>query len=161
MTEGIENGKIKVTGDLLKDMEFVSRDAVTADSKGRKTKYSVKGVLLEDILAKFGKSQRSCAGIRFASGDGYSVVVPEEVLKKRDILLSYDDLFSMPDNGQERSLKVIVPDERSVYWVRNLAEIELMRHEETEAPQDLYFWIVRQKCLFPTTTSITAAGIRL
>jgi hypothetical protein len=129
VNQGIENGKIRITGDLLKGMEFITRDTETINSKGKKTKHSAKGVLLDGILAKYGKSQKNCAGIRFASVDGYSIVVPEEVLKKRDILLSYDDLIFKPVKAPEKPLRVIVPDERSIYWVRNLTTIELLQHE--------------------------------
>ncbi len=125
---GVESGEESISIKEIKDMEAVTKEMESISSSGEINNNKVKGVLLEKILNQHGTSQKNYGGIRFIAGDGYSIVIPKEVLQLRDIVLAYEiddeelDKKSLP-------LRVTVPDERAMYWVRNLAKIELIEEE--------------------------------
>ncbi len=112
----------------LKEIEPITTEAATVNSKNEKSTLKVKGILLENILKKyFDKSQKDLSAAVFYAGDGYSVEVPKEILTDRAIILAYE-IDGKPLDSESKPLRVAVPDERTLYWVKNLVKIEIIEN---------------------------------
>ncbi len=127
---GLEDGEKVISLDRIKELETVTQEMESITSSGEVKRTKVKGVPLESLLGLYDTSQKNYGGIRFIAGDSYSIVVPEEVLQKRKIVLAYEvDDKALKENALP--LMLAVPHERSMYWVKNLVEIELLKEEES------------------------------
>lgn len=117
----LPNGeKLSLTPVFLKSLE---QKEITVQVEDQKRHYQ--GVLLQTILESKGYSQEGLEGLRFIAGDGYVVQIPPEIFQNREILLA---LFR--DNGQrladnEQPIRIIIPGEEMMYWVRNCIRAEL------------------------------------
>ncbi len=135
---GLNDGNKEISIDELKKMEFVSKEMKSIDSKGEVATNKVKGVSLEKILNQFGESKKDYTGIRFIAGDGYSIVVPKEILEIRDVVLSYE-IDEKPLDEMSQPIRVAIPNERSMYWVKNLMKIELLQKKKTNIVNKVIF----------------------
>lgn len=119
----LENGKIKrsVNMDLLKKEESHSLNVVSVDSKNEREELRVTGAKLLDVLGL--KNFNRTKYIRFLSRDGYSIGIDREILLTRDLYLIY--LVEKEDIRHLDQVKLVIPGERSIYWVSNLMEIDL------------------------------------
>ncbi|WP_432402577.1 molybdopterin-dependent oxidoreductase [Wukongibacter sp. M2B1] len=126
--KGLEDEDKTVSVSKILELDPVTKEMESITSSGEINKKKVKGASLEELLKLYETSQKDYSGIRFVAGDSYSIVVPKEILGKREILLAYE-----VDNKalDEKSLPLMsaIPDERSMYWVKNLVEIELLEEE--------------------------------
>lgn len=125
MITGLGNGNKTITVDDVKTFKAVQKDVTAVDSAGNKTNYSVKGALFEDILKKYGKSQKDFAGVRFTATDGYSIEVTPEILKSRDIIFAYE-IDGKPLTNKHKPIRIIIPEERAMYWVSKVNKVELL-----------------------------------
>lgn len=114
-------------------MPSIDADVTHTSSTGEVANQTVKGILLEDILQINGDSKQNYSGIRFVAGDGYAVVVPEEVFKSKEVILAYEFDGELIDE-KKLPLRVAINDERSMYYVSNLATIELIK-DDTNAEE--------------------------
>src|SRR5699024_1534893 len=57
--------------------------------------------------------------------------IPSEILKNRDIMLVYE-IDDKPLFEDSQPLRVVVPDERAMYWVKSLSKIEIIDDGEGE-----------------------------
>ncbi|MBT9159081.1 MAG: molybdopterin-dependent oxidoreductase [Dehalococcoidia bacterium] len=129
---GFETDKeIRVTE--IREMGSVTREATKLVRGGNGLIISATGILLEDVLDNlFGKSQQDFQAIRLIAGDGYSIEVPREILRNREIILAYE-IDGRPLKEKHQPLRVIIPGERAMYWVFYLIEINLIPEaEETQ-----------------------------
>ncbi|MCL0070433.1 molybdopterin-dependent oxidoreductase [Dehalococcoidia bacterium] len=111
----------------LKKLESVERVASWIDREGNKQSWEVRGILFDDFSrAFFDKSQQDFRSIRLSAGDGYSIEVPAEILKNREIILAYE-INGQPLEPKHQPLRVIIPEERRMFWVFNLIEIEFIQ----------------------------------
>ncbi|MGI5849268.1 MAG: molybdopterin-dependent oxidoreductase [Christensenellales bacterium] len=101
-----------------------------ADSQGDPVEYTVKGSYFADLLENLGYSQEDLAGIRIVATDGYSIEVSKEILKARDVILAYE-MDGKPLDADNAPLRVFIPEERAMYWVKMVQKIEVI---EVEAP---------------------------
>lgn len=118
---GLANDEVVINGAELKSMEAVERKAVSIDSKGEKSETAAKGVLLSSILKEHNASMEQFNSLVATASDGYSVEIPAEILHKRDVVIAYEI------NGEPVDLRIVVPDERAMYWVKFISKIEMMR----------------------------------
>ncbi len=97
------------------------------------------GILLKDILARIGADIEQLSGIRFVADNGYSVEVTPAIFQRRRILFAYQiNGNDLPDKDQP--LRVIIPDEREMYWVNNLAEVQLLEIQEDHIINEMMFF---------------------
>ncbi|MDR0531319.1 MAG: FMN-binding protein [Oscillospiraceae bacterium] len=116
--KGLPQGEFILTGATLKsDYEVVERDTVSVNSKGTRNDVHAKGVLLETILQSLGASQKDFASITANATDGYSITIPDSVLQLREILIAFEI------NGEALEPRMVIPDERAMYWVKFLHEM--------------------------------------
>ncbi|WKY47090.1 FMN-binding protein [Eubacteriaceae bacterium ES3] len=127
---GLAEDKI-ITGDEIKAMTPVEFDAISVDASGTETPTTGKGVKLEDILAEYGASQKNFDAIVLTATDGYAIEVPKEVLTTRDVIIAYEI------NGEAVDLRTVIPEERAMYWVKFLNQIEIKGAVENIATANL------------------------
>jgi len=114
-------GDVTVTSAQLRNgFEQTELEALSVNSLGEQRQRQAKGVLLETILQEHNKSQMDYACAEVTSEDGYSIAIPGDVLRGRDILIAYEL------DGEIIEPRLVVPEERAMYWVKNVRGIELI-----------------------------------
>ncbi len=135
---GLEATEMEVDLEEIMDLPAVSQEVTSVNSSGAENTFTVEGPLLEELLKSKGKSQKSFTALRLVAGDGYSVEVPSEIIQNRDIILGYRvddaplDEISMP-------VRAIIPEERAMYWVRNLERIEFISTKTAASINEILF----------------------
>lgn len=122
---GLPDGEIKITIDKIKALPAESGEAVSISSSGEESTVPFKGVALNTILEKHGSSLDDYTSVRLVAADGYSVEVPEDILRSKPFYLAYE-LHGEPIREKDRPLRVVIPDVRSLYWIKALAEVQLI-----------------------------------
>ncbi|WP_105616602.1 molybdopterin-dependent oxidoreductase [Vallitalea okinawensis] len=125
---GLSQGDVLISITDIKEREAKDMTIESIRSSGEIKKNSIKGILLQDLLKDYDSCEEDFSAIQLVAGDGYSMVVPLEIIKKRDIVLAYE-VDGEPLEDKAQPLMTAIPDERSMYWVKNLVEINLMREE--------------------------------
>jgi len=123
----------------IMDLNAVEREAVTIDSDNKESIRQVKGVLLEELLEKYlAISLSDIYSIRFTAGDGYAIEVPPEIVREREVILTYE-MDGEQLEEKKKPLRAVIPDERSIYWVHNLIEIELIEGHDIKEITGIVF----------------------
>jgi|GEM_PF-2026854 len=117
--------EVQITLTELKEITPKEGSAISVNSAGEEKTVAYKGAELGDILAKYGSDKTAFTGVRLVASDGYAVEVPEEILRNREIILAYEIDGAALDEGSN-PVKVVVPEERAMYWVKYLAEVHLV-----------------------------------
>lgn len=117
---------------LMNDFEPVTEQIIRRDNEGQiYDEYPIKGVLLADVLSSISREKGELNSIRLRAGDGYSVEVPGPILLNRDIILAYE-IDEKPLLEGTRPIRVFIPEEEAMYWVRNTVEISLNSKDEVK-----------------------------
>lgn len=90
-------------------------------SSGEVSEMEITGFSLNQLLAEHGLDLAQIASMNFIASDGYVMTVPAEIWAGHGvyIMLARDG----KDLGYPRSC---IPEQRSMYWVKNLSKIELI-----------------------------------
>ncbi|MFO8060793.1 MAG: molybdopterin-dependent oxidoreductase [Bacillota bacterium] len=131
------SGETEITIAELKQMRAITADIVRETDDGTE-EYEIRGALLDGVLDLVGEKIEDLDGIRFVAGDGYAVNVPGEIVAGRDIIFAYE-IDGEPLREGTRPIRVFIPDEESMYWVKNVVEIELLYPEETVEINQIVF----------------------
>lgn len=131
---GIGGGDIKVTIDEIKELKKVNEDVISLSSSGEETELNISGGLLEELLIKHNVSQTELDSIRITATDGYSMEIPSEILKNRDIVLTYE-VEGEPLLKEDEPLRIVIPEERAMYWVRSVSKIEVVEKKTAAGKQ--------------------------
>lgn len=127
---GLPESDVQITGAQLKtEFEPVTVQAVSVSSSGEEKEITATGVMLEDILNHYGASQQDYGSILTLASDGYSIEIPDSILKTRDILIAYEV------NGEPQSPRTVIPDERAMYWSKFLTRIELLGENAAQSAE--------------------------
>ncbi|MDD4802484.1 MAG: molybdopterin-dependent oxidoreductase [Syntrophomonas sp.] len=121
---GLKDSDYKISVGDLKKLPSLTKKSEASTADGEIVKAKATGTLLENVLQQEGKSIKDYSSIRFTAQDGYSIAVPQDVLKNRPIILAYE-LDGKPLVAENQPIMVVVPGERAMYWVRMLDRIEL------------------------------------
>lgn len=135
--------------DLIKNFKPVNADVISISSSGEENKMNIEGVSLKDVLSSKGIEITSYNSIRAVAGDGYSIEIPQEVLSQRNIILAYKmngDFLK----DKSRPIRVVIPNERAMYWARNVVEIVLLKEKNTVETGKIVFLETAYK-LIPQT----------
>lgn len=131
--------KITITiSELMTKFDPVSADVISINSSGEENKMNVTGVPLREVLKSKGIDLNSFNSVRPVSGDGYSIEIPEEILLKRIVLLAYE-IDGELLNDKSKPVRIIVPDERAMFWARNVVKIELVNRQEVSGTCRIVF----------------------
>ena len=134
-----QDEEIRISISEIMDLDIVEMEAATVDSENKESIRRVKGVLLEDLLEKYLTiSLSDIYSIRFTAGDGYAIEVPPEIVQKREVILAYE-MYGEPLEEKKKPLRVVIPDERTMYWVSNLVEIELIEGHDIKEITGIVF----------------------
>lgn len=129
---GLDSGEQTITAEEVVNMETITLNTTNISSSGEVVEGEVKGTKIDNILSQYGVSQKDYDGIRFFAGDGYSIIVPKEILEAEDVLIHWE-FDGKPLNEKHQPLRIAVPDERSMYWIGQLAGMELIKESAEEA----------------------------
>lgn len=125
---GLAEEDITITAADLAALESVRQKAEAPRSNGQIVSVDAVGPLMSTLLDEYGKKQTDFARIRFTASDGYSIAYASDVLESRDIILMLaDGKEGLPEADQP--LRVIVPGERAMYWVRKVCRIDFETDE--------------------------------
>lgn len=125
--ESPEAGEIEISVADLMELESISQEIIRKDDNGNTVdQYPIKGVLLEKVLAHLNISSENLNTVRVTAGDGYSVEVPNNILASRKVILAYE-IDGEHLQGNTRPIRVFIPEEETMYWVRNTVKISLTR----------------------------------
>lgn len=120
---GLAEEEFTLTVADLAKLDLVERGASAQRSNGQKVSVDAVGPLLDTLLAQYGKSQSDFSRVRFSANDGYSIAVAEDILDSREIVLALaDGDQALPEEDQP--VRVVIPGERAMYWLRQLNRIE-------------------------------------
>lgn len=121
---GLQAQDLAVTIGELKNLPAVTKSAEATRANGETVRVKARGPLLETVLQKHGKSIKDFTTVRLSAKDGYSVAVPPDILKNRLIILAYEIDGERLDKDNQ-PIRVVIPEERAMYWVRMLERIDL------------------------------------
>jgi hypothetical protein len=117
IVQGLRDRDFTITLGDLKKLPAVTKHGEATRANGETVSVDATGPLLDTFLRQYGKSQKDFSRVRFTAKDRYSIAVPHEILANRQIILSYiNDGEPMPEDWYP--LHIIIPGERSMYWVR-------------------------------------------
>ena len=120
---GLTDKDFEITvADLMK-LDTVTESAVSNRANGEEVKVKVTGPLLDTFLASYGKTQKNFSVIRFMATDNYSIAASSDILNNRGIILAFMDKGEALVKD-EQPVKVIIPGERAMYWVKKLSRID-------------------------------------
>ncbi len=109
----------------IRNMEPETLTFRSITSSGEELNTVITGVSLNTLLAPSGIRQDLFDEIRLLALDGYSMVVPNEIVNTKDIYVIWEE-NNEPLIEQFFPLRIAIADERSMYWVGQLIEIELI-----------------------------------
>ena len=121
---------ITISVEKLKELPVVEKDVTSVDSSGDEDDYTVKGALFSDFLESINASKEDLKAMQLIAGDGYSIEIPEPVLKNRQIILVYE-INGEPLPDKVKPVRVIIPEERAMYWIKNLTKINIIEMVKT------------------------------
>lgn len=134
---GLDKGSIDVTIDEIKALKPFAGKVEGADSEGKPVVYEIKGGYLKEILEKNGCSQTDFSGMRIVATDDYSIEVAKDILSTRDVILAYE-MDGKPLDQGNAPLRIFIPQERAMYWVRMVSELQMLKTEQSDEVAGIY-----------------------
>jgi hypothetical protein len=116
-----ESTGINLTASDMQAREQLSFESTNVDSNGNIAQVAVTGFSLGALLEENGIALSEIASLNLIASDGYIMSVPAEYYTDEDvfILLSYEgEALEYP--------RSCLPDQRAMYWVKDLIKIELV-----------------------------------
>ncbi len=135
---GLSEEDIQVSVSELKDLKSVTKKAEATRSNGQVISVKVTGPLLKTLLDKYGAEKGDFNTIRFYAKDGYSIAMPSDIIENDDIIIAYYD-GGAPIGGEDGPVRVVVPGQRAMYWVRMLTQIDFESEASALTPSNLIF----------------------
>ncbi len=112
-------------------LENIERTVTHYTSKGETRVNDVKGVLLQSILEEQNLSKADYNSARFTAADGYAIDVPNDILNEKEIILA-NEFDKKPLEAGEKTFRLAIDEERSMYYVSNLVSVELFNKDESK-----------------------------
>ncbi|MGD0621618.1 MAG: molybdopterin-dependent oxidoreductase [Thermacetogeniaceae bacterium] len=124
LIHGLQGQDVVITMSDLEKLPAVTQHAEAEQAGGEEIQVDATGSLLDTLLEQYGRSQQDFSRIRFTAKDGYSIAVPADILKNRQIILSYIN-DGKPLEQDWQPVRVVIPGERAMYWVKDMIRIDL------------------------------------
>jgi hypothetical protein len=131
--------EIELTLAELRELDTYSGEANTINSANEESRRSFTGARVDKLLAHFGANLDQYATVTAKAGDGYSVQIPKPILESRQLILAWE-LEGKPLEGKDAPLRMVVPEERTLFWVRNVVELVFSKEESGTAVAELVFF---------------------
>ncbi|MBR5429212.1 MAG: molybdopterin-dependent oxidoreductase [Firmicutes bacterium] len=132
LISGLEDEDFYISVAELGELPAVSRAASATRANGDKVSITAVGPLLDTLLEEHGHRQTDFDHIRFGATDGYAITIEQNLLAKREIILAVMD-GSSPLTADDQPLRVVIPGERAMYWVRHVNSISFEQGESAAA----------------------------
>lgn len=99
-------------------------NTILRKTTGTEQELTAEGPLLDTVLADHGIKMSDYQGIGITARDGYYALISKDIMDNRKIILGYrfDGKEIIPE---EKPIRVVVPDEMGVYWVKMVTSIDL------------------------------------
>lgn len=146
VVHGLQEQDFEITLADLKKLPTVTKHAEAARSNGEMVVVDATGPLLDTFLKQYGKTQKDFSRIRFSAKDKYSIAVPADVLANRQIILSYLN-EGKPLEDEMQPVRIVIPDERAMYWVMNMIRIDFETGGDQQPPNKVVFLETAAKSL--------------
>ncbi len=122
-----EGNSRRINVEELADYPQVTTETILQRTTGVKIEITATGPLLKDILIKNGIDIGDYEAIGITGRDDYYTMISKDILENRDIILgTVFDGKEIP--REEKPIRVVVPDEMGVYWVKMVNRIDLYEH---------------------------------
>ncbi|HBC92282.1 MAG TPA: hypothetical protein DCZ10_05090 [Pelotomaculum sp.] len=146
VVHGLQEQDFEITLADLKKLPTITKHAEAPRSNGEMVIVDATGPLLDTFLQQYGKTQKDFSRIRFTAKDQYSIAVPSDVLANRQIILSYIN-DGKPLDEEMQPVRIVIPEERAMYWVRNVARIDFETGGDQKSPNKVVFLETAAKSL--------------
>lgn len=134
-----ENNSIRVNTDELKDFPQVTVETILQRTTGVKINITASGPLLTDVLAKNGIDINNFEAIGVTGRDNYYTMISKDIIQNRDIILGI--MFDGKEIiREEKPVRIVVPDEMGVYWVKMVNKIDLYEHISPKDIQNVHIF---------------------
>lgn len=122
-----DNRSVRVNIDDLKLFPQVTAKTILQKTTGVKINIEASGPLLADVLSKNGIDINEYEAIGITGRDNYYTMIGKDIIQSRQIILGtvFDGKEIL---REEKPIRVVVPDEMGVYWVKMVNRIELYTH---------------------------------
>lgn len=134
-----ENNSIRVNIEDLKTYPQVTTETILQRTTGVKIPIKAEGPLLKDILEKNGIDINAYEAIGITGRDNYYTMVSKDIIQNRDIILGirFNDEEII---REEKPVRVVIPDEMGVYWVKMVNRIDLYTHISPKDIQNVHIF---------------------
>lgn len=109
----------------ITDMTSETLTVTSITSSSEVITSDITGIKLDVLLKSHNIEQRNFKEIRLFAADGYSIIVPTEIVGSKDIYIIWE-YNNEPLKEPHYPIRAAIADERSMYWVYQLSGIELM-----------------------------------
>lgn len=155
---GLEDKDIEISVAQLKELDSETEKAEATRSNGDTVSVKATGPLLDTLLEEYGVDKSDFNTIRFYAADGYSIAMPSSFVEENDIIIAYYDK-GKPFSEEDGPVRVIVPGQRAMYWVRMLTRIDFETEASAMAASELVFLDTALPQL--QTETITRQGVSM
>jgi len=134
-----ENNSIRINVNDLAGYPQVTAKTILQKTTGTKIDITASGPLLKDVLKKNGINIDDYEAIGVTGRDNYYTMVSKDIIQNRDIILGI--MFDGKEIlREEKPIRVVVPDEMGVYWVKMVNKIDLYTHISPKDIQNVYMF---------------------
>jgi len=132
-----DNNSIRVNIEELKSFPQVAVKTILQKTTGVKINIEASGSLLTDVLSKNGIDISKFEAIGITGRDNYYTMISKDIIQNRQIILGtvFDGKEIL---REEKPIRVVVPDEMGVYWVKMVNRIELYKHISPKDIRNVY-----------------------
>ena len=134
-----DDNSVRITTEDLAQYPQVTTETILQKTTGVKIDTRASGPLLKDILKKKGIDIDSYEAVGITGRDNYYAMISKDIIQSRDIILA-----TMLDDKEipreEKPVRIVVPDEMGVYWVKMVNKIELYTHISPKDIQRVYIF---------------------
>ncbi len=119
--QGLGEEAFSFTLEEVMAFEPYEEEISSTTSSGEIKTAAIKGATLDDLLESKGYTTANCESIRIVASDGYEIAVPSDVIANKTIVVAYEENGAAYD--EFGAFRVVIPDERAMYWVRGTIEL--------------------------------------
>lgn len=143
-----ENRSLRINVEELEDYPQITVDTILHKTTGIKINTRATGPLLKDILEKNGVDINAYEAIGITGRDNYYAMISKEIIQNRDIILATEiDGKELP--REEKPIRIVVPDEMGVYWVKMVSKIDLYKQISPKDIQNVHIFDALTKDIEP------------
>ncbi|MDD4504616.1 MAG: molybdopterin-dependent oxidoreductase [Clostridiaceae bacterium] len=134
-----ENNSARINVEDLKDYPQVTTETILQKTTGVKIDITASGPLLADVLKKNGIDINAYEAIGITGRDNYYTMISKDIIQNRDIILG-TEFNGKEILREEKPIRIVVPDEMGVYWVKMVNNIDLYTHISPKNIENVYIF---------------------